>query len=317
MHPTQISIAVVIPCYNEALAIGLVLDEFKQALPEGVLYVFDNNSSDGTAETARKHGADVIHVARRGKGNVIRRMFADVDADVYVMVDGDATYDVSAIRQHIDLLIAKRLDMVVGCRQDDGENPQTYRPGHRLGNRLLTGSVAQIFGGQFTDMLSGYRVFSRRYAKSFPASAHGFETETELTVHALELRMPFAEVDIVYRSRPEGSESKLSTFRDGWRILKTIAKLFISERPLAFFAGLAAVLALISVGIAVPLALTYLETGLVPRFPTAILSTGLMLCAMLSISCGAILHTVTVGRREVKQMAYLGIPVTASKRIQS
>ena len=313
MQAAPFSVAVVIPCYNEALAIGMVLDEFKAALPEGRLYVFDNNSSDGTAQVAKQHGAQVIHVKRRGKGNVIRRMFADVEADIYVMVDGDATYDVSSIRAHISLLIENRLDMVVGCRKDDGSNAQTYRPGHRWGNRLLTGSVAQIFGGQFTDMLSGYRVFSRRYAKSFPATAEGFETETELTVHALELRMPFAEVDIVYRSRPEGSESKLSTFRDGWRILKTIAKLFISERPLAFFAGLAAVLATISVGIAIPLALTYLDTGLVPRFPTAILSTGLMLCAMLSITCGAILHTVTVGRREVKQMAYLNVPAITTE----
>lgn len=302
------AIAVVIPCFNEALAISAVLDEFKAALPEATVYVFDNNSTDDTARLAAAEGATVIPVLMRGKGNVIRRMFADVEADIYVMVDGDATYDVSHIRQHIDLLMQQRLDMVVGCRKDDGQNPQTYRTGHRWGNRLLTGSVSLIFGGQFTDMLSGYRVFSRRYVKSFPAMAQGFETETELTVHALELRMPYAEVDIVYRSRPEGSISKLSTFRDGWRILKTILKLFISERPLAFFSILAGLLAALAFGITIPLALTYLDTGLVPRLPTAVLATGMMLCAMLSIVCGAILHTVTMGRRESKQLTYLSIP---------
>jgi glycosyltransferase involved in cell wall biosynthesis len=313
MPYADLSIAVVIPCYNEALAIGMVLDEFKQVLPEASVYVFDNNSTDGTADVAEVHGANVIHVQRRGKGNVIRRIFADIEADIYIMVDGDATYDVSEIRKHIDMLVSKRLDMIVGCRVDDGNNPETYRPGHRWGNRLLTGSVARLFGGQFTDMLSGYRVFSRRYAKSFPATAEGFETETELTVHALELRMPYGEVNTIYRSRPEGSESKLSTYRDGWRILNTILKLFISERPLAFFSSVGGMLAATSIGLGIPLALTYLETGLVPRFPTAILATGLMLSSMLALVCGAILHTVTVGRREVKQMAYLRIPATVSK----
>src|SRR5450830_170302 len=304
----QPRIAVVIPCYNEALSIQLVIDEFNARLPEAQLFVFDNNSSDDTAGIARQAGATVIPVKLRGKGNVVRRMFADVEADVYVMVDGDATYDLRDIRAHIERLLTQRLDMLVGCRRDDGSNPQTYRPGHRLGNLMLTGSVAWIFGGGFTDMLSGYRVFSRRYVKSFPAAAQGFETETELTVHALELRMPYAEVDIVYRSRPEGSISKLSTFRDGWRILKTILKLFISERPLAFFSILAGLLAALAFGITIPLALTYLDTGLVPRLPTAVLATGMMLCAMLSIVCGAILHTVTMGRRESKQLTYLSIP---------
>lgn len=301
-------IAVILPCYNEALAIGRVLDEFKQALPDAELHVFDNRSTDDTASVARAAGATVTRVQLRGKGNVVRRMFADVEADVYVMVDGDATYDVSNIRQHVDLLLDDRLDMVVGLRQDDGLNPQTYRRGHRWGNQLLTRSVSRIFGGQFTDMLSGYRVFSRRYAKSFPAAAQGFETETELSVHALELRMPYAEVAVAYRSRPEGSVSKLSTFRDGRRILMTILKLFISERPLAFFSIVAAVLAALSILLTVPLAVTYLETGLVPRLPTAVLATGLMLCAMLALVCGAVLRTVTMGRREVKRFAYLATP---------
>ena len=304
-------IAVILPCYNEALAIGQVLDEFRQVLPDAELHVFDNRSTDDTASVARAAGATVTHVELRGKGNVVRRMFADVEADVYVMVDGDATYDVSNIPQHVDLLLNDRLDMVVGYRQDDGLNPQTYRRGHRWGNQLLTRSVRQIFGGQFTDMLSGYRVFSRRYAKSFPAAAQGFETETELSVHALELRMPYAEVAVAYRSGPEGSVSKLSTFRDGRRILMTILKLFISERPLAFFSIVAGVLATLSIAITVPLALTYIETGLVPRLPTAVLATGMMLCAMLALVCGAVLRTVTMGRREVKRFAYLAVPAPA------
>ena len=305
---SNLSIAVVVPCYNEALAIGQVLDEFKAALPEAALYVFDNNSTDGTAEVAAAHGASVIHVKLRGKGNVVRRMFADVEADIYIMTDGDATYDITHVRDHVAMLVRDKLDMVVGCRQDDGDNPQTYRPGHRWGNYLLTRSVAMIFGGQFTDMLSGYRIFTRRYVKSFPATAAGFEIETELTVHALELRMRYGEVPTLYKSRPEGSLSKLSTLRDGWRILKTILKLFISERPMAFFSMLAGVLAVFAIGLAVPLALTYLQTGLVPRLPTALLSTSMMLCAMLSLVCGAILHTVTMGRRENKWLAYLAIP---------
>jgi len=305
---SNLRIAVVVPCYNEALAIGQVLDEFRAALPEAALYVFDNNSTDGTAEVAAARGATVFAVRLRGKGNVVRRMFADVEADIYIMTDGDATYDITYVRDHVALLVRDRLDMIVGCRQDDGANAQTYRPGHRWGNQLLTRSVGLIFGGQFTDMLSGYRVFSRRYVKSFSASSAGFETETELTVHALELRMRYSETPTLYKSRPEGSLSKLSTFRDGWRILKTILKLFISERPMEFFSILAALLATLAIGLAIPLGLTYLHTGLVPRFPTAFLATGIMLCAMLSLVCGAILHTVTMGRRESKWLAYLAIP---------
>jgi hypothetical protein len=257
---------------------------------------------------ARAAGASVTHVALRGKGNVARRMFADVEADVYVMVDGDATYDVGEVRRLIALMVEGNLDMVVGSRVDDGADMQTYRRGHRFGNALLTGAVASLFDGRMTDMLSGYRVFSRRYAKSFPALSRGFEIETELTVHALELRMPFAEVPVPYRARPEGSESKLSTYRDGWRILKTICKLFVSERPLQFFSGAAGLLVLLSLILAEPLVSTYLATGLVPRQPTAVLVTGMMLTAMLSFVCGVVLHTVTIGRREAKRLCYLGIP---------
>jgi glycosyltransferase involved in cell wall biosynthesis len=305
----HLRIAVIVPCFNEAVAIGQVIDEIKAVLPEASVHVFDNNSTDATTEVARTHGAQVSTVKLQGKGNVVRRMFADVDADVYIMTDGDATYDMSHVREHIALLVAGRHDMVVGCRQDEHTEAHTYRRGHRLGNRLLTNSVKAIFGGRFSDMLSGYRLFSRRYVKSFPANARRFETETELTVHALELRMSYVEVPVIYKARPEGSFSKLSTYRDGWRILKTILTLFISEKPLAFFALLSAALALLSVGLAVPLFDTYWATGLVPRLPTAILVTGLMLMSVLSLVCGAILHTVTIGRREQKQFCYLSVPV--------
>ena len=240
----QPRIAAIVPCYNEALTIRQVIAEFRDCLPEAHIYVLDNNSSDDTAAIAKASGVEVISVRLQGKGNVVRRMFADIEADVYVMVDGDATYDLRDMRHHVQHLLAQRLDMLVGCRRDDGNDPQTYRPGHRIGNRLLTGSVSWIFGQGFTDMLSGYRVFSRRYVKSFPAMAIGFEIETELTVHALELRMPYAEANVHYRSRPEGSHSKLSTLRDGWRILKMIFKMFSRERPMEFFGLLAAIMAL-------------------------------------------------------------------------
>jgi glycosyltransferase involved in cell wall biosynthesis len=306
--PRPLRIAAVIPCFNEALAITQVVKEFRAALPAAAIHVFDNNSTDTTAAVARAAGASVTHVALRGKGNVARRMFADVEADVYVMVDGDATYDVGEVGRLIELMVEGNLDMVVGSRVDDGADLQTYRRGHRFGNALLTGAVAHLFDGRMTDMLSGYRVFSRRYAKSFPALSRGFEIETELTVHALELRMPFAEVPVPYRARPEGSESKLSTYRDGWRILKTICKLFVSERPLQFFSGAAGLLVLLSLILAEPLVSTYLNTGLVPRQPTAVLVTGMMLMAMLSFVCGVVLHTVTIGRREAKRLSYLAIP---------
>jgi hypothetical protein len=234
-------------------------------------------------------------------------MFADVEADIYLMTDGDCTYDVSVARNLIDKLIAENLDMVVGCRMDKGES-QNYRRGHRFGNRLLTGSVRRIFGGEFTDMLSGYRVFSRRFVKSFPALASGFEIETELTIHALELRMPIGEVDTLYGARPEESESKLSTYSDGFRILKTILRLYMVERPLKFFSILSLTLALVSIGLAIPVFQEYFATGLVPRFPTAILSTGLMLSALLAFGCGLLLDNVTRGRQELRRMAYLSIP---------
>lgn len=299
-------IAVLVPCYNEALTIAAIVRDFQDCLPDALVYVFDNNSSDDTALVARKAGAIVRGVALQGKGNVIRRMFADVEADLYIMVDGDDTYDASVAPQLAQRLLAEGLDMLVGSRVSTEQ--EAYRFGHRFGNRMLTGCVALVFGRSFTDMLSGYRVFSRRYAKSFAAHAAGFETETELTIHALELRMPVAEVATVYKSRPEGSVSKLNTYRDGIRILWMILKLFKTEKPLAFFSIGFSAFMLAAVALAVPLLETYLQTGLVPRLPTVVLCAALSMFGVVLLSCGIILDTVTRGRIEQKRFAYLSIP---------
>jgi glycosyltransferase involved in cell wall biosynthesis len=300
---TPLSIAILIPCFNEAPTIAAVVADFQHAVPGAAVHVFDNNSRDGTADVALAAGAFVRHVAQQGKGQVVRRLFADVEADVYVLVDGDATYSAASAVEMIARLTRNQLDMVVGSRVD--AQRAAYRTGHRLGNRLFTGFVAWLFGRAFTDIFSGYRVFSRRFVKSFPALATGFEIETELTVHALELRMPVDEVPTPYGARPEGSASKLHTYRDGARILATIVRLFQRERPFQFFGALSLALAAAAVGIALPLLQTYLETGLVPRFPTAILASGMMLLAALSGACGFILDTVTLARQEMKRLAYL------------
>lgn len=299
-------VAVLLPCYNEQEAIGKVVRDFRQALPEAIVYVYDNNSRDETRARAAAAGAVVRSETQQGKGFVVRRMFADVEADVYVLVDGDDTYHAPSAPLLVERLLADQLDMVVGRRVTEIE--QAYRPGHRLGNRLLTGVVARVFGDRFKDILSGYRVFSRRFVKSFPALTKEFEIETELTVHALELDMPIAEVDTPYKDRPAGSVSKLRTYRDGVRILTAILVLFKEERPLAFFglAGLA--LAVLALGLGYPVLTEYLRTGLVPRFPTAILATGLMILAFLSFTSGLVLETVTRGRKELKRLAYLTIP---------
>ena len=310
-------VAVLIPCYNEEVAIGDTVRGFRAALPDSVVYVYDNNSRDRTAENARAAGAIVRSEPMQGKGNVVRRMFSDIDADVYVMTDGDATYDPSTAPKMIRLLIENNLDMVVGRRVH--HESAAYRAGHVLGNKMLTGFLAALFGQRFSDILSGYRTFSARFVKSFPALAVGFETETELTVHALTLGLPIAEVETEYFARPEGSTSKLSTYRDGFRILRVILALFKNERPFAFFGIAAAAFAMTSVGLAVPIIITFLETGLVPRIPTAILSASIMLLAFLSAVCGLILDTVTRGRREMKRLAYLQIaaPIdSASRRSQ-
>jgi len=299
-------VAVLIPCYNEAVAIPKVVADFRAALPQATIYVYDNNSSDGTADIARAAGAIVRREMLQGKGNVIRRAFADVDADLYVLVDGDDTYDATAAPGMIDMMRRDGLDMVNGARVTDID--KAYRPGHRLGNAVLTGMVRIVFGDRISDMLSGYRVFSRRFVKSFPALAGGFETETEFTVHALELKMPIGEVPTAYKDRPAGSTSKLHTYSDGVRILHTIMVLVKEERPLQFFSAAGLALLVLAVVLGVPVVTEFLQTGLVPRLPTAVLATGLMLIAMLSFFCGLILDSVSRGRKEFKRLAYLSIP---------
>jgi len=302
----QPRIAVLLPCYNEEAAIAATVAGFKAALPGATIYVYDNNSRDKTREVAAKAGAVVRTERQQGKGNVVRRMFADVDADVYLMADGDLTYDPKAAPAMVDLLLAEQLDMIVGTRKH--EEKDAYRGGHVLGNKLFTGILSGLFGRSFTDIFSGYRVFSRRFVKSFPVLSAGFEIETEISVHALELRMPVGEVETAYAARPEGSESKLSTYRDGWRILKTILVLYRVERPTLFYGAIGAFFLGLAIVLAIPLVTTYLNTGLVPRFPTAILVTGMTVIAVLCFFAGLILDTVTRGRREVRRLAYLSFP---------
>jgi glycosyltransferase involved in cell wall biosynthesis len=298
-------IAVLIPCFNEATAIAKVIADFRAALPTADLFVYDNNSTDDTRQVALDAGANVRSEMLQGKGNVVRRMFADIEADAYVLVDGDGTYDAESAPRMVEMLLQQSLDMVNGARVATTSN--AYRLGHALGNRVLTGTVAAVFGDRIRDMLSGYRVLSRRFVKSFPALAAGFETETELTVHALELRLPIAEVDTPYRDRAAGSQSKLRTFRDGFRILRTIVLLVKEERPLLFFSSAGLLLAVSSLLLALPLLSEYVETGLVPRFPTAILATGLMVVAFTSFVTGLVLDAVTLSRRELKRLHYLAL----------
>ncbi|MGK6355833.1 glycosyltransferase family 2 protein [Sphingomonas sp. DT-207] len=303
---TEPRIAVLLPCYNEEAAIAQTVAGFRAALPTATIYVYDNNSRDRTIEVARAAGAVVRSERMQGKGNVVRRMFADVDADIYVMADGDATYDASVAPLMVERLLHEGLDMVVGARIE--QETSAYRRGHRFGNRALTGILARLFGRTFTDIFSGYRIFSRRFVKSFPVLSAGFEIETEISVHALELKMPVGEVETRYFARPEGSHSKLSTYRDGFRIAYTIATLYRIERPMLFFGVAGAALALLAVLLSIPLVITYVETGLVPRFPTAILATGLVILAFLNFFSGLILDTVVRGRREMRRLAYLALP---------
>jgi glycosyltransferase involved in cell wall biosynthesis len=306
MTAADLRIAVLVPCYNEEAAVATVVADFRKALPAATIYVYDNNSKDRTLAVARAAGAEVRSETHQGKGHVVRRMFADIDADVYVLVDGDATYDAPSAPVMIEKLLSEHLDMVVGLRVD--QSVAAYRPGHRAGNWMLTAFLASVFGEAFKDILSGYRVFSRRFVKSFPVLSDGFEIETELSVHALELALPVAEIATPYYARPEGSFSKLNTWRDGFRILGTILRLYRTEKPLRFFTAIGVFLMLVSIGIAIPIVVTYLEEGVVPRLPTAVLSTGLMIVAVLSISSGLVLDTVTRGRREMKLLAYLSQP---------
>jgi glycosyltransferase involved in cell wall biosynthesis len=296
-------IAVLVPCFNEEAAVATVIAGFRKALPLAEIFVYDNNSSDCTIAVAREAGAQVRTERRQGKGHVVRRMFADIDADIYVLVDGDATYDAASAPRMIDALVTDHLDMVVGFRVDQAQ--AAYRRGHRTGNWMLTRFLSVVFGPAFRDILSGYRVFSRRFVKSFPVLSDGFEIETELSVHALELALPVAEIETPYYARPEGSFSKLNTWRDGFRIFGTILKLYRSEKPLRFFTAIGIFLMLVSIGLVIPIIITYLEEGIVPRLPTAVLSMGLMILAVLSVSSGLVLDTVTRGRREMKLLAYL------------
>jgi glycosyltransferase involved in cell wall biosynthesis len=300
-------IAVLIPCFNEQETIGAVVAAFKVHIPDATTFVYDNASTDLTIERARQAGAVVRSEPLRGKGCVVRRMFADVEADIYVLVDGDDTYDAASAPRLIATLIQDSLDLVSAVRVDATRG--AYRRGHRLGNWLLTRLVAQLFGKRFSDMLSGYRVMTRRFVKSFPALSTGFEIETELTVHALQMRIPIAEVPTPYRERPQGSSSKLRTISDGGRILRMIVYMVKEEKPLAFFGSVSALLVLLSLALGIPVVLEFLRTGLVPRQPTALLATGLMLLASLSLAAGLILHTVTRGRIEAKRLHYLSIPI--------
>lgn len=302
-RPAAPEIAVLIPCYNEEHTIAGVVAGFYEALPTARIYVYDNNSRDDTAAAARAAGAGVRRECRQGKGHVVARMFADIDADVYVLVDGDGTYDPQDAPRFIEHLLAERLDLVNGLRSG-----AHVRRGHRFGNDLFNQIVGRIFGRHFDDMLSGYKVLSRRFVKSFPALATGFEIETELTVHALRLRMPTAELTTAYGSRPPGSASKLRTVRDGLKILWGIAQLVEGERPLVFFSAVFALLAGLSIALALPVVATFLETGLVPRLPTAVMAMGTMLLAFLSLVCGFVLNTVTRGRTEMKRLHYLMFP---------
>lgn len=301
----SLQVAVIIPCLNEETTISGVIKGFSKHLPNARIYVCDNNSVDRTKTLAREAGAFVVSEALQGKGHVVRRMFADVEADIYVLVDGDDTYDPAAAPMMIEMLVHNRLDMVTGAR--DAVMQTAYRPGHRLGNALLTGIVTLIFGNRVSDVLSGYRVFSRRFVKSLPALASGFETETEFTVHALELHMPIAELRTRYHERPQGSASKLRTISDGLRILRMISLLVKEQHPVYFFGFFGCLLLSSALVLGIPLVLEFMHTGLVPRFPTAILATGLVLLSFLSFACGVILDSVARGRKEMKRLAYLAV----------
>lgn len=298
-------IAVLVPCHNEAATVAQVVADFARALPGAEVWVFDNASTDDTAARAATAGAQVRQSPLKGKGNVVRRMFSDVEADVYLLVDGDGTYEAAAAPMLVRRLIDEGLDMVSAARVST--DAEAFRAGHRFGNRALSGAVRMVFGRQFKDMLSGYRAFSRRFVKSFPAHSRGFEIETELTVHTLQMRLPAAEVEAPYGARPEGSESKLSTFRDGWRILRMISLMVREERPMQFFGVAGLIAALLGALLAAPVLEGYFRTGLVPRLPTLVVATGLAVVALLSFACGLILDTVARARLEQRRLAYLAL----------
>lgn len=303
LDPSRYSLAVLLPCYNEGLSIASVVIGFRKALPGARIYVYDNNSTDNTAQEAALAGATVITCRRQGKGNVVRQMFADIEADIYIMADGDGTYDTAAAPRMIDALIADRADMVVGTRRNITED--AGRKGHAFGNQLFNRVYQTLFGRDFTDIFSGYRVFTRRFAKSFPANSAGFEVETEMSVHASSLRLPVTEIELDYGRRVQGSSSKLSTFRDGLRILCMMAMLMKETKPFAFFGCIAAGLFAACTILMVPITLEFFATGLVNRVPTVMLAMTLMVGAMLSLSCGIILDSVSRARIEQKRIFYL------------
>jgi glycosyltransferase involved in cell wall biosynthesis len=306
---SPLRIALLVPCYNEEATVAQVIHDFRAVVPDMPIYVYDNNSRDRTKEIALANGAIVRSEPGQGKGNVVRRMFCDIEADVYVMVDGDATYEAAAMPRLVDLLVKENYAMVVGRRVH--AETAAYRPGHVFGNQMFTTAVETLFGRTFKDILSGYRIMSRRFVKSFPVNSKGFEIETELTVHALTLRLPVTEADTVYGARPEGSASKLNTYRDGYRILRMIISLFRSEKPKQFYSLIGWLLFVLAIGLGIPLVITYFQTGLVPRIPTAVLITGLLIASLLSFVAGYILDTVTQGRREAKLLAYMNAPARA------
>jgi len=305
------SIAILLPCYNEETTIAAVIESFRRVLPGATIYVYDNNSTDQTAEVAAAQGAVVRRERYQGKGNVVRRMFADIEADIYVLADGDLTYDASAAGRLVDALVTENVDMVVGVRIG---SDQAFRRGHRFGNRLFNRTVAHLFGAGFTDILSGYRAVSRRFAKSFPAASSGFEIETELSVHALDLKLATTEIALSYGERPENSKSKLKTYRDGAKILGSILMMYRALRPFQFYGAIFLALSAVAFGLGLPLVVTYAETGLVPRLPTAILAASIMQLAFMSLTCGIIIDAVSASRREFKRMRYLDIPAPGAER---
>lgn len=299
-------IAAIVPCHNEALAVGKVVADLKAAVPAMRVYVYDNNSTDGTDEIARAAGAIVRYEHSTGKGNVVRRAFSDIDADIYVMVDGDDTYEVGAVPEMIERLMSGPYDHVLGVREQVTDT--AYRAGHEAGNRAFNVLVSKVFGMPVNDMLSGYRVMSRRFVKSFPALSREFEIETELTVHCANLRVPCAEVAVGFRDRPEGSESKLSTYRDGLKILRLILHLVRFERPVLFHSVLGALFVVVALILGIPVLVDYARTGLVPRLPTAVLASSIVLIGILLWMVGLILDAVAKSRREAARLNYLRLP---------
>ncbi|MBL8576850.1 MAG: glycosyltransferase [Mesorhizobium sp.] len=307
------AIAILIPCYNEEKTIGDVVSRFRATLPSASVYVYDNNSSDLTALKARSSGAIVIREPRQGKGNVVRRMFADIEADIYVMVDGDGTYAPEDAPQLINALLTGHCDMVVGTRR--GVTDDAGRTGHAFGNRLFNGLYKRLFGRDFTDIFSGYRAFTRRFVKSFPAVSGGFEIETEMSVHASQLKLPVSEIALDYGRRPEGSSSKLSTYKDGARILWMFAMLAKETQPMRFFGMIASVFAAAGLILMTPILVEYAATGLVPRMPTWVLSLGLLMFATMMVVTGLVLDSVSRGRAELKRVAYLGLPALRGRSV--